>query len=622
MLRTIRLKKHLIFKYGIRDDRQKLYKFLNEYKEFWISFNGQHYDNIVLAYGQMNRWWPNLTVEDTCLKLKLFSDELIKCEEEQYYQKFGKYRNYFKWIDLDLFRYWSKLLRKSKKVSLKGLAIQLNYPVVQELPYSPNLILTENQWKEVMEYNLIHDLGILDLLTVTMNQEILLRQQIVQQTKLNAWSWDAPKIASEILLQSYCNKTGQNSNDVRKLRFEKESVRLGDLFTDLNLQFETKMFQDVYDKLCNSYNTFSHDFIVFQNQGNMKISMGVGGLHSVNNNEVYESDDEYCIITSDVAGMYPQNILNYDLFRFPEVNEVYGEIRNKRLTESKPGLREAKKLGNKEQEQYWKIQDAFFKLILNGTSGLLDQEYSWLYNPTGALKLRLIGQLTLNKLIELCTLNNFRVVSANTDGVEVILKRSELPKYYDLIKQVEEQFRVEFEHDFYKKIVYQNVNSYIAITESGHIKKKGQFVTKPELTNSVDFLVIPKLLQCYFVDNIRPEYILKNLDSFEYNWDGKLSKLHIYDFNSSQKVDRSYKVEWKGIIQQRLNRYFVSKNGAYLYKVRGNSKNHLLKGWGVQLYNRHEDKSLSEYNLDIKFYLQAINKIISEIERNQQLTLF
>lgn len=112
-----------------------------------------------------------------------------------------------------------------------------------------------------------------------------------------------------------------------------------------------------------------------------------------------------------LRGMYPQNILNYNLFRFPEVNEVYGEIRNKRLTESKPGLKEAKKSGNKEQEQYWKIQDTFFKLILNGTSGLLDQEYSWLYNPTGALKLRLIGQLTLNKLIELCTLNNFRVVS-------------------------------------------------------------------------------------------------------------------------------------------------------------------------------------------------------------------
>lgn len=128
MLRTIRLKKYLIFKYGIRDDRKELYKFLNEYKDFWISFNGQHYDNIVLAYGQINRWWPNLTIEDVCLKLKLFSDELIECEEELYYQKFGKYRNYFKWIDLDLFLYWSKLLRKSKKVSLKraGNSIKLS----------------------------------------------------------------------------------------------------------------------------------------------------------------------------------------------------------------------------------------------------------------------------------------------------------------------------------------------------------------------------------------------------------------------------------------------------------------------------------------------------------------
>ena len=96
-----------------------MYKFLNEYKDFWISFNGLHYDNIVLAYGQMNRWWPNLTVEQVCYNLKTFSDDLIDSSDDEFYQKFGKYRFYFKWTDIDLYVYWSKLLRLSKKISLK-----------------------------------------------------------------------------------------------------------------------------------------------------------------------------------------------------------------------------------------------------------------------------------------------------------------------------------------------------------------------------------------------------------------------------------------------------------------------------------------------------------------------
>lgn len=195
-------------------------------------------------------------------------------------------------------------------------------------------------------------------------------------------------------------------------------------------------------------------------------------------------------------------------------------------------------------------------------------------------------------------------------------------KFKEIWKWWENLTGIELEEVQYKKVVRANINNYLAVSVDGKIKRKGLFKydTKYKreipLGDSVDFLVIPKLLEQYFVNNIRPEVILESLQKAEEYG------LHIYDFCCSMKCDKSYIVEWNGKKQQRLNRFFVSKNGAYLYKTREGKKYNMLKGWGVQLYNRHENKPLSEYNLDTKFYLQAVNKLISEIERNQQLTLF
>lgn len=197
--------------------------------------------------------------------------------------------------------------------------------------------------------------------------------------------------------------------------------------------------------------------------------------------------------------------------------------------------------------------------------------------------------------------------------------------YLQLVKEVEQQFNVQFEREKYSKIVYSSVNDYIAVLENGNLKKKGMFVTEPELGNSVDFLIIPKLLEQYFIKGIRPETAIFN------------SEYKIYDFCANQKVDRSYTVEWNNKKQQRLNRYYASTKGAYLYKCRWvekldkktkltssiYTKNHMLGDAGVMIYNKHiEKENIKEYNINYTFYLQKVNKIISEIERNNQINLF
>lgn len=602
------------------DQRKELSKFLSTFSGYWISFNGIHYDNMVLAHGQINNWFLSETPLRACADLKMFSDRIINAEEAD----FGKFNRekYFKWkfTNIDLYLYWSKLLRLSRKISLKSLGIQLGYPVVQELPFDPGMILDESQIKELKHYNLEHDLGILDLLTDAMNDDILLRQTVSSQSGLNLWSADAPKIASELLLQDKCRQTGESTDEVRRMRFEKPHIRFSELFKGFDPRFKTLQLQELYDELLNSSNYFSKEFAMFNPSGKgIKMSFSVGGIHAVNKNEEYFANDEYVIIDSDIESLYPRLIELLQVFRFPEVNKRYCEIKHLRVTESKPNYKKAKLTGDADSIQYWKLQDEFYKLCLNSTSGLIDMEHSWLYNPEMILKLRLTGQLILLRCIEASQLEDWHVFSSNTDGLTVRLPRKDLDKYIAMIDKIGEEFQVKFEHETFKSIHYQNVNSYIAITELGAVKKKGDFLTKPVLSTSCNNLIIPKMLQCYFEKGIRPEEIIKSLDTFTYTWDKEVGpkKLHIYDFCASQKCDKSYTVEWMGKKQQRLNRYYVSRAGGFLYKCRDNKKSHMLKNWGVMIYNNHTDQPLSKYNIDFRFYVSAVNEMIAELQAGQ-----
>lgn len=293
------------------------------------------------------------------------------------------------------------MTRISKKISLKSLGIQLNYAVVQELPFKHDSYLKLEDLPTIRTYNTVHDLSITELLTTKMLEEIKLRSVISSDFKLNAWSWDAPKIASEVLLRNYCNIIQQDSNNVRKHRYNKPTIYIKDILSDFNPNFKLKVFQDLYTRILESKNAFNEQLLVTENNTNIRLSYGIGGLHSVNENEKYFSNVDTQVVTSDAASLYPNLIINYKCIRFPEVLQEYTDVMKQRLIAK----------ANKE-----KVKDTFYKLILNSISGLLDMEHSWLYYPEGALRLRLIGQLFLTKLIEVCILNNWKVISANTDG--------------------------------------------------------------------------------------------------------------------------------------------------------------------------------------------------------------
>jgi hypothetical protein len=181
--------------------------------------------------------------------------------------------------------------------------------------------------------------------------------------------------------------------------------------------------------------------------------------------------------------------------------------------------------------------------------------------------------------------------------------------YMDICKEWEDITKMELEYQDFEKVIRSNINNYLAITTEGEVKEKGMFVTEPDFGGRVDFLIIPKALKEWYVNGIEPEEFIMNHDN-------------IFDFCGSQKVDRSFKVIWNDTECQNLNRYYIRKNSPYLYKSKKGSMQHMMKGYGVSIYNNHEERKMEEYDIDYKFYVSKVKNIIKELNSNNQLNLF
>ena len=153
-------------------------------------------------------------------------------------------------------------------------------------------------------------------------------------------------------------------------------------------------------------------------------------------------------------GLYPKNI-------GPKFLDVYKSIVERRL--------KAKKEGNKS------VADSL-KLIINSSFGLFGCPYSRLYSPELLIQVTISGQLILLGLIERLSISGIRVVSANTDGVTVVLPESKYLEVIKIIKEWDKATGLTMEETRYKSIYIANVNNYVAIKEKG-FKSKGAYAS-------------------------------------------------------------------------------------------------------------------------------------------------
>lgn len=584
--------------------------------EYLIGFNSIHYDNLIINYLIKNQSHASLlNWQEATGDLKDLNDLIINDKDGENYKKYSYLKYNQSWKSVDIFLYWSKLARISRKLSLKSMAVNINWYRIQDLPYSPSHNVLEAEIDTIIDY-CDNDVQITKELAKThLKEEIQLRQAAKSKYGFDCMSWDGVKLGLNVLIKRYCDRTGLDVEWVKKLRTTRRSVDIGETILPI-IKFnegDTSFREFVEEKkIIRQFNSFYglHQYLktlVVKDTkeincriivNSVRYDVKSGGLHTYHSPEVVIPLENEIYRDVDVSSMYPTLGAMWGFI--PEhLGEEFAEeldcIRQERL--------ELKRAGKGKSEEA-----NLLKLSLNGGYyGNTNNEYTPMFDRKAMLSITINGQLMLLMLCEQLIKIGVKIDMTNTDGVTMLYNKNLHEKVEEVLKTWEAVVKMELESVNYQKVIRMNINNYMAIySENGKqkIKQKGIFLTSPPIDMSRDFLIIAKALEAYFINSTPiEEFIYKHQN--------------IYDFTACQKVDRKFQVRWNNTNQQRINRYYVSKKGSYLYKVNGEKSINMLSGWAVQLFNDYIEKPFEEYEIDYSFYISETKKLLNELQPKQ-----
>jgi hypothetical protein len=587
---------------------------------YMVGYNNKMYDNIVCNYIMQEK--------PTTQEIYEWNNYIITQKDNpNYYDTISKYKYNDNYETIDLM---TMLFSKKLRVSLKHLQVMLKWHNLLESEIPFDTWLTNDQIDIVLDY-CHNDVDFTAYLYEWCKKDIDLRFSIKNQYNINVLSKDPVNTGVDILFSEYCRITNRDKRQVKELRSPAEKIILKNVISP-KVKFINPKYKKIYDFFYNSIVTTDDSLQYDFNDGDLYLTYKKGGLHSKDSPGIIKPSENELLVDCDVSSLYPAIIINegfYPKHLGKEFINVYKEVRDTRLI--------AKKAGNK------LVADTL-KLAVNGSYGNLSNSYSWLYDPVALFSVTTNGQLFLSMLCERLS-NIGKIISVNTDGITIIIKKDNLNDYYAICKQWETDTCLELEYAFYKQIIRQDVNCYFAEFDNGYVKEKGRWLTyykwdndkpakyAPDALNKGFWCpVVSIALRKYWINNIPIEQTIRNHPD-------------ILDYCMSQKVDRSYNIwhgkknlvedfiygnlgntgdsKMKGVTkQQQINRWYASTDGGFLYKERGNKYSHLLKDQGVTILNKCDSRNREDYkNIDYQFYIRECNKIIREVEP-QQLTLF
>ena len=395
----------------------------------------------------------------TCGELKLLSDRIIEDEEPvwqliKHMPTGDEAPNHIDLIEV-----------APLDASLKLYGGRLHARTMWDLPFAPSAVLTREQMAIVCKY-CINDLDLTEALYYGLGEQIALRAALSVEYSKDLRSLSDAQIA-ESVITGELRKRGVKIDRVDVapgtvlkykapdfVKFRKPyMVRVLKLIESLEFVVSEAGYCEAPKEL--------EDLIVEIADG--RYQMGMGGLHSCEEQTAHIADKSFRLIDRDVASYYPAIILNcklYPLHLGPNFLDVYRAIVDRRLA--------AKRAKNKV------VADSL-KITINGTFGKLGSKWSALYSPDLMFKVTITGQLGLLMLIERLELGQIRVVSANTDGVVTKVPLCLENAAEAIVKEWERETGFATEEAEYAALYSRDINNYIAIKKDGSTKNKGAF---------------------------------------------------------------------------------------------------------------------------------------------------
>ena len=596
-----------------KNDILELVTFLEKniaYGEWHVSFNGLSFDSQITEHILRNKEQLLEQDGDTIAKfLYNKAQDIINKQNQGEFSEFSPRDLHIRQLDVFKLNHWDN---PAKRSSLKWIQYTMDWHNIMDMPIHHTTEVTADQIPEIIIY-CKNDLKSTKQIMMLSKSNIDLRGTLTEEYGIDLYSASEPRIAKDLFLHFLSNATGIKKWDLKQMRTSREQIIFKDIILPY-INFKTATFQNLLKKF--------QDVILYPNQtkGGFKYSAqykgvktdyGLGGIHGARQSKVYNSTEDMIIMSSDVVSFYP-NLA----------------IRNKWAPAHLPKeefcdqyewfFEERKKIPKKDPKNY------VYKIVLNSTYGLSNDENSFLYDPQFTMRITINGQLSLTMLYEMICegIPGALPLMQNTDGLETMIPREHVDKYMEICSRWEEITNLQLEHDKYSKIVLGDVNNYIAISEEGKSKCKGRFeYDNLALHKNKSFLIVPKALYAYFVDGVKPEkFIKENLNIFDFCGGVKIKGNWMF---TERKIENGEYSETK--LQETI-RYYISNKGSKIIKTNRGDKREIQVEAGKWLQStmiNYEEKPFEKYDINYDYYLEKVKKEIESLEPStNQLSLF
>lgn len=582
---------------------------------YWVGYNNLRFDSQVVEWIlRKQHSWHQLTNLEICALIAQKAADVI---HDANYDVFPEYREHeltLKQIDLFKIHHYDN---KNRMVSLKRLEFEMDLENIEEMPiHHTKTGMTKQEVEMTIDY--CHNdvdatyefykitLGDTDHPLYKGNNQIELRRDIESEFGIACLNYSDSKIGDEMIKKYYCSEKGIEYRELPRKGYFRKSIDVKNCIAKY-VKFETPQLKEFLSKIKKLRLGLQDDFKEHIDFHDNVYSFMKGGLHTENKPKIFEADDEYEIIDWDVSSYYPAIIINngkYPAHLGKEFLRGYKQMFEKRL-QLKPLAKKDKKIKG--------IVGAL-KLAVNSVYGKSSDMQNWIYDRQLTMFTTITGELSLMMLIERYETNGIHVISANTDGVTIKIKKESIPLMHEINKWWCEVTAYELERTDYSKIIFSTVNDYLAIMTNGEIKKKGDFLTDFELHKNKSARVVPIALELYFVHGIPVDVTIRN-------------HKNLYDFCLRQKASRSFHYEGTNrstgekTVYDKLIRYYVSNSGDKIFKIknpecqtRAAAVSQVEAGeWVCKVCNYLPKNSKTE-NVNYDYYIEKANRIVLKIK--------
>lgn len=615
-----------------QNDFLSLMKFLKQNKdngEYHIAFNGLGFDSIIIQF-ILDNYKLMLGKDYTVITEMIYekAQEIIDAAHSQRFYDFVPKKLMIKQVDVFKLNHWDN---PAKSSSLKWIQYTMDWHNMEEMPiHHTELVDTIEKQNMIVMYCINDVLSTKQIMELSSSQ-INLRAALTKEYGIDLYSASEPRISKELFKHFLSAKTGISKYELNKLRTKRDKIIVKNIILDY-IKFKTDIFTEILTKfkaLVIDANNTKGAFSFSINYKGVQTDFGLGGVHGAKGG-IYEAKEGMIIMSSDVTSFYPNLAIRNKWAPAHIPNAAFCD-------QYEWFFEERKKIPKKDPKNY------VYKIILNSTYGLSNDENSFLYDPELTMRITINGQLSLMMLYEMLSegIPGSIPIMQNTDGLEMMIPTHMKDKYLEICKEWEVITKLQLEHDQYQKMIIGDVNNYIGVNtyreiepekyfelknakpEYLYINKSGKYLYAPtkckgrfEFTDlamhkNKSFLVIRKALYEFFVRGVDVKKFIENHNN-------------IFDFCGGVKAKGDWKFYETCLINGEIHktplskiiRYYISNKGCKITKENKDGRVIQVESgrWLQKTLNKYSGEKPGDIDINYDYYINAAEREIKNID--------